>query len=164
MVQPLDRTEASITAAFNDITPLLESGNFMLDVGRGMRRGFGTHLFSYVLIAGHHGGDLHPLFNSSYAGAPRRLNLLFYTEVLGMYDPRRAGGLQPQGGLKRVSADGCKCSFECFIRSPTYLCTIFHNSGRLVGMFGLYLPNSTRTQIHLHRPLVLVFFCPVTVF
>jgi hypothetical protein len=72
-----------------DLLALLQSGEFMLDIGRGVRLSMGPLIKSLVDHLVVHLVDIRPLFSGPFPGIPRRLALLFYTSVSDCFDPQQ---------------------------------------------------------------------------
>jgi hypothetical protein len=71
--------EPLLQALTRDLRPIFDSGNFILDIGGGLRRSFAS---AARILCTVNGADLPSLLRGPFCTAPRRLVLLIYQDLL----------------------------------------------------------------------------------
>jgi hypothetical protein len=90
IMAPDDTVQSIFRALVPDVMAVFVSGNFMINVGRGVLHSIvaSTALFFFAQN-GFLDNDLRTLFSGPFSGLPRRLTVLLHREVLLKYEPQR---------------------------------------------------------------------------
>jgi hypothetical protein len=108
-VESADTFPQSAQVIFADVLPLVQSGNFMVDIGRGQRLGLGYLIFMLLtslclqgLTVPNPVNFVQQLFSESHPSVPRHINLVMYRYLLDCFDFR--GRCAEKGNLVDVGA------------------------------------------------------------